>query len=155
MGTRRSLRDFPHNCQGGVAGTILPMAFPLPPEKDRTLPPMTALSYTSRLIDLASSGSHYDVRVDELSRRKLIAWVDILCPYLGEAEIRGMEDPRPEDPFYKNSPYPPRTPGVRPFAESPYPPRMKNAPIVNRAYSQDEFPTQAHRLEKLIGRTSD
>ena len=155
MGAKRSLRDFPHNCEGGVAGTILPMAFPLPPEEDRTLPPMTALSYTSHLIDLASSGSHYDVRVDELSRRKLIAWVDILCPYLGEAEIRGMEDPHPEDPFYKNSPYPPRTPGVRPFAESPYPPRMKNAPIVNRAYSQDEFPTQAHRLPKLIGRTSD
>jgi len=67
----------------------------------------------------------------------------------------GMEDPHPEDPFYKNSPYPPRTPGVRPFAESPYPPRMKNAPIVNRAYTQDEYPTQGHRLEKLIGRSSD
>ncbi len=148
MGTQRNLQSFPHNCEGGVAGTILPMAYPLPPEKDRTLPPMTVLSYTSHLIDLASSGKHYDVRVDETSRRTLIAWVDILCPYLGEAEIAGMEDPDPEDPFYKNSPYPPRTPGIRPFAQSPYPPRMKNAPIVNRSYSQDEFPTQAQRLEE-------
>ncbi len=146
MGTRRSLRDFPHDCEGGVAGTILPMAFPLTPEKDRTLPPMTALSFTSRLIHLASSGEHYDVQVDELSRRKLIAWVDILCPYLGEEEIRGMPDPDPNDPFFKNSPYPPRTPGTRPFADSPYPPRMKNAPVVDRAYAQDEYPTQQDRL---------
>ena len=110
---------------------------------------MTALSYKSRLVDLASSGEHYDVKVDELSLRKLIVWVDILCPYLGEEEILAMPDPDPNAPFFSDSPYPPRTPGIRPFADSPYPPRMKNAPIVNRAYCQDEFPTQADRLKSM------
>ncbi|OHB84338.1 MAG: hypothetical protein A2V98_19790 [Planctomycetes bacterium RBG_16_64_12] len=149
LGARRALASFPGDCEGGVAGTILPMAFPLTPASDRTLPPMTALSYKSRLVDLASSGEHYDVKVDELSLRKLIVWVDILCPYLGEEEILAMPDPDPNAPFFSDSPYPPRTPGIRPFADSPYPPRMKNAPIVNRAYCQDEFPTQADRLKSM------
>ena len=55
-------------------------------------------------------------------------------------------DPDPTNPFFADSTYPPRTPGVRPFADSPYPPRMRNAPIVNRAFCQDEFPSQANRL---------
>ncbi len=151
LGTKRRLGRFPANCEGGVADTILPMALPLPPIEDKTLPPMTALSYKSRLVEMAASGKHYDVKVDELSRRKLIAWVDILCPYWGEAEIRAMADPDPADPFFANSAYPPRTPGVKPFADSPYPPRMENFPVVNRAYCQDEFPTQADRLRGVTG----
>jgi len=147
LGTKRQLHDFPANCEGGVAGTILPMALPLPPEEDRTIPPLTTLSYTSRLVDMAASGKHYDVKVDELSLRKLIVWIDILCPYLSETEIRAMPDPDPNDPFFRNSPYPPRTPGIKPFADSPYPPRMKNFPVVKRAYCQDEYPTQADRLK--------
>ena len=107
---------------------------------------MTAMSYKSKLVAYATSGEHYKVRVDSLSARKLIAWVDLLCPYWNEDDIRAMPDPDPNDPFFANSAYPPRTPGVRPFADSPYPPRMKNAPVVDRAFRQDEFPTQAHRL---------
>jgi hypothetical protein len=147
LGKRRAHSgDFPLDCEGGIAGTILPMAYPNPPEEDCTLPPMTTLSRQSRLIELASSGEHYGVRVDEVSRLKLITWVDLLCPFLGEAEIRALPDPDPNDPVFRDSAYPPRTAGVRPFADSPYPPRMRTAPIVERAYRQDEFPTQADRL---------
>jgi hypothetical protein len=63
------------------------------PEAYRTPPPMTALSYNSPLIHLAGSGEHYDVRVDELSLRRLIAWVDTMCPYRGDEEVRAIPDP--------------------------------------------------------------
>jgi len=147
LGKRRNCSDhFPSNAEGGIAGTILAMVYPLGPQHDKTIPPMTTLSYRSKLIDIAMSGKHNNVRVDDVSLQKLIVWVDTLCPYLGEKEIREMPDPDPTIPFYANSDYPPRTPGIRPFADSPYPPRMRTAPIVNRAYCQDDFPTQADRL---------
>ena len=146
LGRKRSFPgQFPAG-EGGVAGTIIAENRPWRPKDYATLPPMTTLSYTSKLIAHAMSGTHHRVKVDPLSLRKLVVWVDILCPYLGEAEIRAIPDPDPADPRFANSSYPPRTPGVRPFADSPYPPRMKNAPVVNRAYCQDDFPTQAHRL---------
>jgi hypothetical protein len=63
------------------------------PEAYRTPEPMTKLSYKSRLVELVSSGKHYDVRVDEVSRQKLIAWVDAMCPYLGDEEVRQIDDP--------------------------------------------------------------
>lgn len=137
---------FTRGCDGGVAGSLLPMVYPLRPEDDRTLPPMTTMSYKSKLIKNATSGKHHEVEVDPLSARKLIAWVDLLCPYWNEDDIRSIPDPDPTDAFFAESRYPPRTPGVRPFADSPYPPRMQNAPIVNRAFCQDEFPAQADRL---------
>jgi hypothetical protein len=59
----------------------------------QTPPPLTYLSYNSPLIELASSGAHYDVRVDPLSLERLIAWVDAMCPYQGSEEIRTMDDP--------------------------------------------------------------
>jgi hypothetical protein len=59
----------------------------------QTAPPLTALSYRSRLIDIASSGQHYQVQVDPVSLRKLIAWVDTMAPYRGAEEIREIEDP--------------------------------------------------------------
>jgi hypothetical protein len=142
---------FSHNCEGGPAGTLLAMVYPLRPEHDRTLPPMTAMSYRSQLVENATSGNHHEVQVDPVSARKLIAWVDLLCPYWNEDDIRAIPDPDPSDPFFADSPYPPRTPGVRPFADSPYPPRMQNAPIVNRAFCQDEFPSQADRLAAQAG----
>ena len=49
--------------------------------------------WTSALIKLASNGKHYDVRVDDLSLRRLIAWVDAICPYMSEEEIRALGDP--------------------------------------------------------------
>ena len=149
LGTERvHSGGFTRGCDGGVAGSLLPMVYPLRPEDDRTLPPMTAMSYNSKLVENATSGKHHEVEVDTLSARKLIAWVDLLCPYWNENDIRSIPDPDASDPFFANSSYPPRTPGVRPFADSPYPPRMQNAPIVNRAFCQDEFPTQADRLRQ-------
>jgi hypothetical protein len=59
----------------------------------QTPPPMTALSYRSRLIDIASSGKHHDVQVDPVSLRKLIAWVDTMAPYRGAEEVREIDDP--------------------------------------------------------------
>jgi hypothetical protein len=147
LGARRRIDRFAQTlCGGGIAGSLLPMASGFSPQHDLTVPPMTAMSYNSTLVAYAISGEHYKVRVDSLSARKLIAWVDLLCPYWNEDDIRATPDPDPSDPFFANSTYPPRTPGVRPFADSPYPPRMKNAPVVHRAYRQDEYPTQAHRL---------
>ena len=52
-----------------------------------------ALSYNSRLIELASSGKHYDVQVDAVNLQRLIAWVDAMCPYRGDEEIREIPDP--------------------------------------------------------------
>ena len=74
-------------------------AYPNDPATDqsstiwRTLRPMQYLSFRSPLVELASSGKHYDVTVDPISLRRLIAWVDANCPYLGEEEVRSMDDP--------------------------------------------------------------
>jgi len=78
----------------GIADTILVEAFDTrDPQAYVTPEPMTKLSYRSRLIEIASSGNHHDVTVDELSRRRLIAWVDAMGPYRGDEEIREIEDP--------------------------------------------------------------
>jgi concanavalin A-like lectin/glucanase superfamily protein/hydrazine synthase alpha subunit-like protein len=63
------------------------------PDAYVTPKPMTHLSYNSRLIDIASSGEHYDVKVDAMGLRKLIAWVDTMCPYRGDEEVREIPDP--------------------------------------------------------------
>ena len=58
-----------------------------------TLPPMEYLSINSRLIDLAGSGQHYEVKVPPADLHRLIAWVDACCPFMGEEEVRGLGDP--------------------------------------------------------------
>ncbi len=58
-----------------------------------TTKPMTRLSYKSRLIERASSGKHNKVKVDPVSLRRLIAWVDAMCPYRGDEEVREIDDP--------------------------------------------------------------
>jgi hypothetical protein len=122
------------NAKGGIAGTIVPTSLPHP-VRNGTVPPMTKLSYTSPLIRIASSGEHHGVKVDALSLRKLIAWVDALCPYLDGIDVRNMRDSDPEM-----------------FSHMPYPPRIKTAPTVNRAYCQDEFDSQAARLSQIGGK---
>jgi len=78
----------------GIAGVFMVEAYDkLDPAGYQTLDPMTTLSYKSQLIELVSSGEHYDVKVDEVSRRKLIAWVDTMCPYRGDKEVREIDDP--------------------------------------------------------------
>jgi hypothetical protein len=150
LGKKRSLAgDFPGPSEGGIADTILPEAHPWRPQDYGTLAPMTRLSYVSRLVELAGSGKHYEAKVDQLSLLKLIVWVDTLCPYRGEREIREMPDPDPNHAFFKRSNYPPSDTTVKDvYAESPYRPRMRTAPLVNRAYRQDEFPSVESRLPR-------
>ncbi len=88
---------------------------PVNPASLVTLRPMTYLSYKSKLIDIASSGKHHDVKVDEVSLLRLIAWVDACCPYNGEEEIRAMEDPD--------------FPGIERLTIRP---RVKTAPVIAR-----------------------
>ncbi len=60
-----------------------------------------------------------------------------------------MDDPDPNDPRFKRSNYPPSDPTIADvYAESPYRPRMRTAPVVNRAYRQDEFPSTESRLPR-------
>jgi hypothetical protein len=80
-----------------------------------TFRPMRYLSYTSRLIQNASSGDHHGVKVDPHNLRRLIAWVDTNCPFRGEEEIRKMPDPN--------------FPGIE-FL--PVRPKIKTAPIIAR-----------------------
>jgi len=78
----------------GIAGQLMVEGYDTRDPAAYTTPePMTALSYKSRLVELASSGNHYNVKVDEVERLRLIAWVDAMTPYLGEEEIRRMPDP--------------------------------------------------------------
>ena len=61
----KTIADLPRT---SIAGPIFPYhAYPNPDEKfpteDTVVPPLTAMSYRSRLVDLATSGKHYDVRV--------------------------------------------------------------------------------------------
>jgi hypothetical protein len=78
----------------GIAGMIMVEAFgTLDPAGYRTPKPMTSLSYRSRLIEIASSGEHHDVRIDPVSLQRLILWVDAMCPNLGDEEVRRIPDP--------------------------------------------------------------
>ena len=78
----------------GIAGMLMVEGYDkLDPAGYRTPEPMTALSYRSRLVELASSGEHYDVKVDPISLRRLIVWIDAMCPYRGEEEVREIPDP--------------------------------------------------------------
>ena len=96
-------------------------AYPNDPATDarstiwRTMRPMRYLSFRSRLIELAGSGEHYEVKADPTSLRRLIAWVDANCPYAGEEEIRAMDDPN--------------FPGIE---RLPIRPRLKTAPVIDR-----------------------
>jgi len=78
----------------GIADTLIVEGYETTdPEAYITPEPMMRLSYASRLIDIASSGRHHGVKVDEISRRRLIAWVDAICPYRGDEEVRQIPDP--------------------------------------------------------------
>jgi hypothetical protein len=78
----------------GIADTIMVEGYrTTDPAAYVTPQPMTYLSYRSRLIELAGSGKHYDVKVDPVSLQRLIAWVDAMCPYEGDEELRQIDDP--------------------------------------------------------------
>jgi len=78
----------------GIADTIMTEAFSTVDPKAYVTPePMQRLSYKSRLIQRASSGEHHGVKVDSESLLRLILWVDTMCPYLGDEEVRAIPDP--------------------------------------------------------------
>ena len=78
----------------GIAGALMCENFPQSdPNSYKTFRPMQHLSYTSKLIEMCSSGKHYDVKVDAVGLRRLIGWVDANCPYRGDEEIRAIPDP--------------------------------------------------------------
>ncbi|MDO4557916.1 MAG: hypothetical protein Q4C47_03015, partial [Planctomycetia bacterium] len=66
--------------------TVDPMAY-------RTPEPMVYLSYASPLVKLISSGEHYGVKVDPESRERIVLWIDAMAPYLGDPEVRAIDDP--------------------------------------------------------------
>ncbi len=79
----------------GIAAPIMVEGYStVDPAAYVTPEPMAALSYGSRLVDIASSGEHHGVKVDEESRLRLITWIDAMCPYLGDDEIRKIPDPQ-------------------------------------------------------------
>jgi hypothetical protein len=134
---------------GGIAGTILAQRAPWLPEDYLTLPPLSTLSYRSPLIEIAGSGKHHDVKVDGLDLLKLIVWIDTLSPYLGEQEVRESADPDPSHRLFHRSDYPPSDVTIDcVYGQSPYRPRMRTAPLVNRSYRQDEFPSLESRLPR-------
>ncbi len=102
----------------GIAGAI-PVettdATKLDPRPLATLRPMTALSHASRLVQLAADGKHYGAKLDPLSLRRLMAWVDANCPFLGDEEVRRIADPD--------------FPGIELL---PIRPRVATAPVVER-----------------------
>jgi len=78
----------------GIANMLMVEGYDkIDPAAYQTPEPMTQLSYKSRLIEIASSGQHHDVRVDPVSLHRLILWVDTMCPYRGTEEIRAIDDP--------------------------------------------------------------
>jgi len=85
------------------------------PNALKTLRPMQYLSYKSRLVDLAASGKHHDVKADPLSVRQLMAWVDACCPFMGEEELRALGDPD-----FAN------------IDQLPIRPRVSSAPVIER-----------------------
>jgi hypothetical protein len=102
----------------GIAGAI-PVETVDPTMNDprayATLRPMQYLSYTSVLVDLAMSGKHYGVKADPLSLHRLITWVDACCPFMGEEEVRSIEDPM-----------------FAGIENLPIRPRVRTAPVVER-----------------------
>jgi hypothetical protein len=78
----------------GIAGMLMVEAYStVDPQAYVTPQPMTRLSYKSRLVRIASSGKHHDVKVDPVSLARIVAWVDAMCPYVGDEEIRQIPDP--------------------------------------------------------------
>ena len=60
----------------GIANVLMVEAYnTVDPAAYRTPKPMTHLSYKSRLVEIASSGKHYDVKCDPVSVQRLIAWI--------------------------------------------------------------------------------
>ena len=125
-----------------IAGPLFPYyVYPNPdwkvPTRDTVPPPMTAMSYKSRLIANATSGKHNKVKVTPGEEARLVAWVDALCPYIGEEEI--LQRDAPDAAAYLRHPN---------YAGLTHAPLMRTAPRIHRAFCQDGFESQDARLPK-------
>jgi len=67
----------------------------------------------------------------------LVAWVDALCPYLGLEEILAEPDITAESYFNQAV-----------YKGLSYPSKMRTAPVVHKAFCQDDFKTQLDRQPK-------
>ena len=78
-----------------LAGTIKVENFPTTAAAAyATLEPMTRLSYNSRLVRFISGeAKHHGVKGTDEELLKTILWVDAICPYLTDADIREEKDP--------------------------------------------------------------
>jgi hypothetical protein len=107
----------------GWADTILVEGYSThDPAAYATFPPMKKLSYKSRLIKRMSSGEHNGVKVKDDDLLRVILWIDAMGPYIGEEELRQIEDP-----IFQ---------GVDWISQRP---RIKTAPIVQRPGPFDPF----------------
>jgi len=86
------------------------------PENLETLPPYSAYSPLSKLVQNAVSGKHHGIKVSGVDAERLIAWVDCNGPYLGDEEIRSMYDPQSDTIDH--------IPPIRP--------RVATAPVIER-----------------------
>jgi hypothetical protein len=135
-------KDLADSVKKTIAGPLFPYhAYPNPEWKvvteDTVVPPMTAMSLKSKLIQIATSGKHHDVKVTPLEEAKLVAWVDALCPYLGLEELLVRPD-MDADTYFK----------VGMYQNLTYAPRLATAPVVHKAFCQDGFEHQDDRLPK-------
>ena len=118
-----------------LAGCLIPEGFGArDPRSLVTLPPLSYLSPASKLVEIASSGKHHGVKVREDDLLRLMAWVDLNCPFLGDEEIRQIPDP--EFPFMECLP-------MRHYNRS--------APHVNRAFSQEQYNSGEDRVRHQNG----
>jgi hypothetical protein len=101
----------------------------------KILEPMEIFSYKSKLLENATSGKHYDVKIDEVSRRRLIAWIDANCPYLGKEELLQMDDP-----------------DFAHIETLKLRPRVKTAPDINRFNIRQDGDSEAVATESLSNR---
>jgi len=118
QGNRRHFKEpyptlvFPKNVEKGGLGLTGNLMTTAAKYGDRTVPPYTCFSPRSRLIEIATSGKHHEVKVTGIDLAQLIAWEDCNTVYNGLEEISQMPDP--SDPGWT-----PR-------------PRVKTAPDINR-----------------------
>jgi len=77
------------------------------------------------------------VRVSPAEEARLVAWVDALCPYLGLEEILAEPDIAAKDYFDQAV-----------YKGLSYPSKMRTAPVVHKAFCQDDFKTQLDRQPK-------
>ncbi len=106
------------------------------PVSESTIAPMQVLTYTSPLIARLSKG-HKDVKLSKEEMRKLMAWIDLNCPFYGEEDVLEMPDVNIE--FFKTHKF------YKGLAQMP---RMRTSPDVDRVYRQDKYQSQDDRLAK-------